>query len=439
MNPEVAPVKSGVPWIGRIPPHWTIESGKYRLRATKVIAGTQHPFYERLSLTMNGVLPRSKEDANGLSPDSFATYQILRPGQLVFKLIDLENRATSRVGISDDLGLVSSAYIVASTIRGWNARYAFYFYTALYLEGIFNVLGSGVRSTLNSDDLRSLSVPVPPSAEQAEIVDFLDRETAEIDAFIADQEQLIELLTERRAATISHAVTKGLDPTAPMKHVESDSLDVIPEHWILTSVRRLVPRAESGTSVNGHQSPAGPEELGVLRTGSASKGYFDASQNKRVADGDLDRVSTPVRQGWVLINRANSPELVGSGALIRAAVPNLYLSDKLWQIDFAKADNAFVYYWTLSIHYRSQIQLLTVGASASMQNLSFADFLQLRIAAPGVTEQSEIAEHLDAVVVEFDATIADAREAIVLSRERRAALISAAVTGKIDVRDHGVA
>lgn len=150
----------------------------------------------------------------------------------------------------------------------------------------------------------------------------------------------------------------------------------------------------------------------------------------------MRRVTCPVREGALLVNRANTPELVGRAAYVSRSYANLYLSDKLWQLDFANAENRFMYWWLNSSPYKSQLQFHRVGASATMQNLSFSDFQSFDIALPPTDEQRDIADYLDYETSEIDAAIADARQAIALSKERRAALISAAVTGKIDVRDH---
>jgi type I restriction enzyme S subunit len=256
-------------------------------------------------------------------------------------------------------------------------------------------------------------MPVPPVAQQLAIVYFLDRETAEIDAFIADQERLIELLVERRSAAIDGAIGSASGPRVQL--------------------RRLGVVGESGTSVNGWNEPAESCEVGVLKTGAASKGYFDPAENKRVADFDLDRVTCPLRQGNLLVNRANTPDLVGSTAYVAHAPGNLYLSDKLWQVEFARASARFVHYWTRTREYRDQLRALSVGASQSMQNLAYGDFLSLLIPMPSAPEQDNIVGHLDALSIDMDISIADVRRAIALSRERRAALITAAVTGQIDV------
>ena len=266
--------------------------------------------------------------------------------------------------------------------------------------------GAGGLKRVPEGYAASFRIPYPSISAQRAVADFLDRETAQIDAFIAKNEELVSLLTERRRSAVELAVC----PAGP------------PPSWMTQQVRRLRPRSESGVSVNGYALPAQDGEIGVLRTGAVSKGFFDPSDNKRVVEEDIDRVATPVRAGTLLVNRANTPELVGCGAFVAASHPNLYLSDKLWQITFATADSAFMHYWTQTNAYRTQLAGLSVGASSSMQNLSYRDFLSLVISIPPIEEQRVIVEELDRTTAIATHAITTARRGIDLARERRAAL-----------------
>lgn len=427
---------SGVEWLGAIPAQWPVKPANavVRERKARSVPGDEHltpsqthgvlPQSEYMSRTGNKVVLNltGADSMRHVEPNDFISH--LRSFQGGFE--------HSRLA-----GKVSAAYTVLEPLVGIVPEfYRYLFKSAMYVQALQTTTdqlrdGQSIRFA----QVVLLPLPVPDMETQKFVANFLDQETTQIDAFIADQEELIELLTERRAATISHAVTKGLDPSVPMKDIGTEWLGEVPADWQLGQIRRLRPHCESGTSVNGYPFPIADGDIGVLKTGSVSKGYFDPRENKQVTDDDLGRVTVPVRRGALLVNRANSPDIVGAGALVRAAAPGLYLSDKLWQLDFDFGSTDFLYYWTQSSYYRSQIRSLSVGASSSMQNLSYSDFLSLAVTYPEITEQQRIAEYLDQETVKLDAAITDARTAITLSRERGAALISAAVTGKIDVRD----
>lgn len=208
LNPSALMKDSGIPWVGEIPEYWNVNRAKYCFVNTKEIAGCRSDRYERLALTMNGVIKRSKDDSNGLQPEKFETYQILRPDELVFKLIDLQNVSTSRVGLSPYLGLVSPAYIILKSNKRVLPAFAEKYFLMLWKNQIFNALGdAGVRSNLNSKDLLELSIPLPPIDEQQEIADYLDNKCAAIEQIIADKKSQIETLDGYKKSLIYEYVT----------------------------------------------------------------------------------------------------------------------------------------------------------------------------------------------------------------------------------------
>ena len=140
---------SGIEWVGDIPDNWNVNKTKYNFQFKKEIAGIKCNDYDRLALTMNNVVKRSKDDNSGLQPKEFETYQIIRQNELVFKLIDLQNVSTSRVGLSPYVGLVSPAYIILRATGKVLPQYAEKYFYVLWKNQIFNSLGDdGVRSNL---------------------------------------------------------------------------------------------------------------------------------------------------------------------------------------------------------------------------------------------------------------------------------------------------
>ena len=222
---------SGVEWIGAIPADWNLIPAKRVFRNEKRIVGAAVDNYERLALTMNGVIKRSKDDSEGLQPEKFEGYQILRKNELVFKLIDLENVKTSRVGLSPYTGLVSPAYIVLTNTQK-NNRFYYYWFMFLYYNEVFNHLGGdGVRSALNARDLLVLPVPNIAEKHQIGISNYLEEKCAKIDEVIARQQEAIEKLKAYKLSVITEAVTKGLNPDVPMKDSGVEWIGEIPLHW----------------------------------------------------------------------------------------------------------------------------------------------------------------------------------------------------------------
>lgn len=230
---------SGVAWIGEMPETWETVRFKDHYKNKKEIAGEHSSEFERLALTLNGVIKRPKDDSEGLQPKEFDTYQILRENDFVFKMIDLQNISTSRVGLSPYTGLVSPAYI-RFTSRKENQfnKFTYYFLMSMYYNCVFNSLGGdGVRSALNASDMGTLMIPNPNLTTQQKIAAHLDRKCTQIDALISNAQQQIEKLKAYKQSVITETVTKGLDPDVTMKDSGVEWIGEIPEHWTVAPIR----------------------------------------------------------------------------------------------------------------------------------------------------------------------------------------------------------
>lgn len=308
----------------------------------------------------------------------------------------------------------------------------------LYWQHISSEQIQATIQNVSADRYGNLPVPMPSLVEQRAVVEFLDRETAKIDALIAKQEQLIATLREDRTATITSAVTQGLDGRVAKTNSGVEWLGDMPRHWVASRLKHPIESTESGTSVNAGDWPAGAVEVGVLKTSCVSAGWFNPAANKTVVDQfEIDRATCPVKGESLIVNRANTPQLVGSAGYVEADYNNLFLSDKLWQIRFGGASAQFIYYWTQTKIYRSQIAALCVGASSSMQNLAMSDFRNIALALPPMDEQLAIVEFLQDLTSKIDELIMKSTAVIEVLKEYRSALITDAVTGKIDVRGVG--
>ena len=209
-EPERAMKDSGVEWIGEVPEEWSVSKVKYNFSTFKKIPGKESEKYERLSLTMNGVKHREKWTAEGLQPKDFMSYQLLRKGDLVFRLIDPQNPSKSRrVALSHDTGLISPAYtILHADNNKMLPEYAEMFFLMMSYLDVFNALGScGVRSSINNAELMKISVLVPPLAEQQQIADYLDEKCKNINNRVQKRRQQLEWLKEYKKSLIFDYVT----------------------------------------------------------------------------------------------------------------------------------------------------------------------------------------------------------------------------------------
>ena len=229
--------ESGVPWLGSVPSNWGIRRGKWLFRNQKEL-NSNRANRNVLSLTLRGVVNNNPDDPEGLVPKDYATYQLFRKGELVFKLIDLENLRTSRVGLVHEDGIMSSAYVRLIPKNSGRVRFFFHQYFDLYQRGVYNQIGAGVRSTLGASDLLNISVVLPSIDEQDAIVRFLDHTNGRIVHAIRSKKKLIALLNEQKQVIIHRAVTRGIDSSVQLKPSGIPWLGDIPEHWELTSLRR---------------------------------------------------------------------------------------------------------------------------------------------------------------------------------------------------------
>jgi type I restriction enzyme S subunit len=295
--------------------------------------------------------------------------------------------------------------------------------------------GATVES-IEQDYLSRSFLPLPPLTEQLAIATFLDHETAKIDALIAEQQRLIELLQEKRQAVISQAVTKGLNPDAPMKDSGVEWLGEVPEHWEVKRVRHLLKSLSQGSSPNCLQVPAEDCQFGVLKVGCVNQSEFIPQENKALP-GDVDPdINSLVLPGDVLMSRGNTKELVGLTTVVPQGTEKLLASDLIFILRFEAvlASPEFIALSLRSDFGRSQIEPQTVGTSASMQKINQSTIKELIVALPPLMEQIGIIESILSSLRMVSCQVQNCSLAIELLQERRSALISAAVTGQIDVR-----
>ncbi len=429
---------TGLTWLGAIPKHWELKRAKF------VFKRVQRPVRvedEIVTAFRDGqVTLRSNRRTEGFTNAlQEIGYQGVRSGDLLIHAMD---GFAGAIGISDSEGKCSPVCSVCIPIStdGVNPHYYGYLVRQLAVTGFITSLSKGIRersTEFRFSEFSPLELALPPVDEQQTIAAFLDYETARIDRLIAQQQRLIELLKEKRQAVISHAVTKGLNPNAPMKNSGVEWLGQVPEHWAVMRLKHLIKSLESGCSVNAADVPAKEDELGVLKTSCVYTRRFRASENKTVVMEDFSRVKCPVRKGAIIISRMNTPELVGASALVDTDASNLFLPDRLWQTIFNdqfEVNPEFLAHFMTVEGFRNQISLSAEGASSSMQNIAKEDYLAINALLPLLEEQIEIVDYIKESEARFLRLEAQAMNAIELMKERRIALISAAVTGKIDLR-----
>ena len=405
---------SGISWVGEIPKEWSVNRAKYCFVNTKEIAGCRSDRYERLALTMNGVIKRSKDDSNGLQPEKFETYQILRPDELVFKLIDLQNVSTSRVGLSPYLGLVSPAYIILKSNKRVLPAFAEKYFLMLWKNQIFNALGdAGVRSNLNSKDLLELSIPFPSLIEQQRIAEFLDRECGKIDGLKADIQAQIDTLEQYKRSVITEAVTHGLNPSAPMKDSGIPWVGKTPEYWKVGRIGGLYELRNQKVSDKDFM-PLSVTMKGILPQLETAAKTNDGDNRKLVRVGDFAINSRSDRRGSCGIS-----DYDGSVSLI-----NTILKPR-------NRMNAKYYNWLFHTPmFADEFYKWGHGIVDDLWTTNWSEMKRISIPLPPIDEQQEIADYLDNKCAEIEQIIADKKSQIETLDGYKKSLICEYVTGK---------
>ena len=293
---------------------------------------------------------------------------------------------------------------------------------------IFNSEQGISRDALTFEQIGALTVCSPPIDEQTFVAEFLDRETARIDALVAKKERLIELLHEKRTALITRVVTKGLNPNVPMKDSGVEWLGEIPAHWEMSRLKRLWARCDYGVS----DSLAGSGEIRVLTMGHIQDGEILVPE-----DGSLDEVSEDLllERNDLLFNRTNSRDLVGKVGIFRGSVRDR-VSFASYLVRLRAKANVSPEYLNYLLNSEGLLSLARSLAllSVNQANLNPTRYGEIPVPKPSVQEQDLISRQISNVAKELDGLTERIRDAIDHLRELRTALISAAVTGKIDVR-----
>ena len=420
---------SGIPWIGEIPEGWKIIRTKKRFTTHKDVVGDRADDYERLALTLGGVIKRPKDDAVGLQPEAFNGYQILRENELVFKLIDLANVATSRVGYSPYIGLVSPAYIILTPREKSESRYGEYYFLSLWQREVFNHMGDdGVRSSLNASDLLNVPYLAVSLDEQHRIVTFLDSECSRIDAVIEKTRASIEEYKKLKQAVITEAVTKGIRPGRKMKDSGVAWIGEIPEEWGTNKIKYISSEVGDGL----HAAPEFSEDGDY---------YFINGNNLGEKQIKIKENTNSVSK--TEYSKYNQPTLCANAILIALngtyGLVSFYNHEKVMLGKSAGFINLFqiinrdyVRYALLSDYSKKQMDDSLAGTTIA--NVSLRTVRNLIITWPSNDEQIEISTYLVTKTKEFDDLLARKTEFISELESYKKSIIYEYVTGKKEVR-----
>jgi len=425
---------SGVEWLEKVPNHWNIYQAR---RLFEQRRDSALPSDEQLSATQKyGVIPQTlfmaQEDQKVvLALSGLDNFKHLEADDFVISLRSFQGG----IERSRYAGCVSPAYTVLRPQKDLVPNYWEYLLKCSSYIAALQTTTEGIRDGKNISytQFGSLSVPLAPETEQTAIATFLDRETAKIDALIAEQEKLIALLAEKRQATISHAVTKGLNPNAPMKDSGVAWLGEVPEHWDVVSLKHLV---ATPITDGPHETPSFPDEgIPFVSAEAVSGGVINFEKIRGyISREDHLRYSEKYKPQLHDIYMVKSGATTGITAIVETEQEfNIWSPLAAIRCDVNKADPYFVLSALRSRNFQEGVALN--WSFGTQQNIGMGVLGDLPIAIPSLIEQREIAQTLSYKLPKLQELGIEAEFAITLLKERRSALITAAVTGQIDVRN----
>ncbi|NDX19258.1 restriction endonuclease subunit S [Acinetobacter baumannii] len=424
---------SGVEWLGEVPEHWNLKRFCYLFAENKKKnIGLKET--NVLSLSYGNIKEKKIDDNKGLLPESFETYQIIEPNDIVFRFTDLQNDKRSlRSAISKYHGIITSAYIAVKTKQ--NADFYNYLFRAYDLQKVFYSMGEGMRQSLKMDELNKMPVVLPSEDEQKRIVAFLNTETTRIDNLITKQEKLIELLEEQRKSIISHAVTKGLNPNAPMKDSGVEWLGDVPEHWMTPSSKHLL---EIPITDGPHETPNFVDDgVPFISAEAISKGKIDFDKKRGYITPELNAIYSKKYSPKIEdIYMVKSGATTGKVAMVGTTEEfNIWSPLAVFRCNKNKVLPKFLLAVFNSSHFYDALVLN--WSYGTQQNIGMGVLSNIEIPCPPLKEQAEIIQHLDSQNTKFDKLISTQSQLIEKLKEYRSSIISHAVTGKIDVREFG--
>ena len=398
---------SGVEWIDSVPKTWEIvQLGTILYEHKNKNIGMKSS--NLLSLSYGNIIHKDINSSDGLLPESFEGYNVIDDGDIVLRLTDLQNDQRSlRVGLSYEKGIVTSAYI---TLRRRNptmsSKYLYYLIHSYDVRKGFYGMGAGVRQGLNYAGVKKIMLPVPSVEEQAAIADFLEKKQASVDSLITNVQAQIENLKAYKQSLITEVVTKGLDPTVPMKDSGVEWIGDVPEHWEILSLKHLCTMQSGKNLISEQIAPIGDYPV---YGGNGLRGYFSDYNTT----GD-----------FLLVGRQGA--LCGNVHMV---------SGQFWATEHAvvtapneKVSLEYLYYLLVGMNLNQ-----FVSPTAAQPGLAVSTIQNIKTCLPPMAEQQKAATYLHNTANQVDNLITIKQAKIEKLNEYKKSLIYEYVTGKKEV------
>lgn len=423
---------SGIEWIGEIPDSWKMIPNKYLFIDHSSKVGSDWAKYKLLSLTTVGVKEKDVNSTGGKVPDSYENYQTVEPGDMVFCLFDLDCSAVFS-GLSRYFGMITSAYdVLAPNSAFLDALFADYWFQYVFSDRYYKMYSKNIRYTVTTEMFGTTNTPVPPMQIQRKIGELLRNKCAEVDKLIEVQQAQIEKLKEYKQSVITEAVTKGLDPTAPMKDSGVEWIGKIPEGWEVCRIKNLPDYSVENCFIDGDwiESPdIADSGIRYLTTGNVGDGQFKYQGNGYITKETFDKLNCKFAYpGDWIIARLNAP--YGRSCILPNDEERYVLAVDI-VILRTKYNKKYLCYFTQCPEFQHTVEDFARGTA--MKRISRTNLSAVKMVLPSIDEQNTIADYLDDKCAKIDKLIALKQSKIEKLQEYKKSLIYEYVTGKKEV------
>ena len=395
---------SGVKWLGKVPRHWEIKKMRSTFFEVKDL-NSKRQTSNQLQFKFGTIISKPDCSVDSDVWDTIEKYTVVKPNDIIINGLNLNfDLLSMRVGQVKDLGAITSAYVCLRPKNNVFSSYFLYLLKGMDARKVFHGFGSGIRATLSFKELKNKELAIPPREEQEAIVSYLDNVTAKIDEAIEAQQKMIDALNERKQIIITRAVTKGLNPDAPLRDSGIDWLGQIPAHWDYCKLKFFI-RIKSGEQVsNNNLSDNGKY---VVYGGGEPIGYYN---NYNVEPNTIIVGRVGARCGCITLT--NSKSWATDNALI--------ISHNNIETDYL-------------VFVLTAINLNKLAATNAQPLLTGSKIKNSYISVPPKIEQIEISNYIKCETTKIDEAISICYDAINLLQERKQIIINEVATGKKNV------
>lgn len=418
--------------LGPIPEHWELRQWQYLLQEN-VTTNTDCKETHQLQFKYGDIVSKANQEVDADTLKIISKYTKVQPNDIMINGLNLNyDFISQRIGMVRTNGIITSAYISLRPTEEANPSYYNYLLKAMDAQKMFHGMGTGVRLTLSYKELKNKYLPFPPLDEQEAMVAYLDEQTGKIDAAIEREQKMIDLLNERKQIIIQQAVTKGLNPNAPLKDSGIEWIGAIPEGWKIMRLKRLVDFA-GRIGFRGY----GTEDLTDEENGAITLSPSNMQNGKMTYqkcaylkwNKYYESPEIMVHDGDILFVKTGST--YGKAAIVKALPKEATINPQLLILKNIKGDNRFIAHVLSTPFIKNQVERIVIGGT--IPTISQEKIGNLRLIVPDKGEQTKIVEYIEDKTKPIDDAINAKYKLISMLRERKQIIVNEVVTGKIKV------